>query len=203
VSRLHVVAVPVLVTALAQCAAPHVTEAGFWFDDVTFQLSPRETARLSGPISTVEKTQIEALARSELQAAFAGLRIAFSEDRRAFYKVRVRQSLPEAGRAGESFAIVPLGGQGAVSFLTVARWAMHYAPAGADRSTIIAGIGRGIGRVSAHEFAHEILVGFNFHGTRDPSSYEYGTPDRPAQYYGPIHWDTAWPLLARKLGKAE
>lgn len=195
--------IAVLVAALARCAGPHVTEAGFWFDDVTFELSPRETARLSGAITADERARIAALARSELQTAFGGLRITFSDNRRAFYKVRVRQSLPEAGHAGESLAIVPLGGQGAVSFLTVARWAMHHAPAGADRSTIIGGIGRGLGRVAAHEFAHEILVGFNFHGTQDRSSYEYETPDRPAQFYGPIHWDTARPLLARKLGTVE
>jgi hypothetical protein len=38
------------------------------------------------------------------------------------------------------------------------------------------------------------------HNDGDEMSYEYGSPDRLSQYYGELHWTTAWPLLASKFG---
>lgn len=59
--------------------------------------------------------------------------------------------------------------------------------------------GRGIGRVAAHEFGHQILGTGLVHNTDDENSYEYPSPDRAAQYYGELHWTTARPLLEQKL----
>jgi hypothetical protein len=65
---------------------------------------------------------------------------------------------------------------------------------------MIEGIGRGIGRVAAHEFAHQILGSAAMHNATDQYSYEYPSPDRASQYYGELHWTIARPLLQRKLG---
>jgi hypothetical protein len=81
----------------------------------------------------------------------------------------------------------------------VALKAIQYAPADASRATIIDGIGRGIGRVAAHEFAHQILGGNNMHNQTDENSYEFPSPDRASQYYGELHWTTARPILEQKL----
>ena len=94
--------------------------------------------------------------------------------------LRGRGPLPNAG---ESMPLGLLGGSGAVSFDLVALKAIQYAPAGASRQTIVEGIGRGIGRVAAHEFAHQILNTGAVHNRDDENSYEYPSPDRAAQYY--------------------
>lgn len=96
----------------------------------------------------------------------------------------------------------PLGGEGTVSVRAVAAQAVHYAPPGATRAAIIEAIGRGIGRTAVHEFAHQILFGEPVPPSTDPQSYEYESSDRAEQYYGSVHWDTAWPFLVRKLGSS-
>ena len=63
------------------------------------------------------------------------------------------------------------------------------------------GIGRGIGSVAAHEFAHQILGGVAVHDDTDENSYEYPSPDRASQYYGELHWTIAQPLLHQKIGR--
>jgi hypothetical protein len=110
--------------------------------------------------------------------------------------LRDRGPLPNAG---ESMALGFLGGSGGVSFDLVALKAIQYAPQGASRRTIIEGIGRGIGRVAAHEFGHQILSVGLVHNSGDENSYEYPSPDRAAQYYGDLHWTSARPLLEQKL----
>ena len=65
-----------------------------------------------------------------------------------------------------------------------------YAPPGATRQTIVDGIGRGIGRVAAHEFAHQMINSGETHNPRDENSYEYPSSDRAAQYYGELRWTT-------------
>jgi hypothetical protein len=92
-----------------------------------------------------------------------------------------------------------LGGSGGVSFDLVSLKAIQYAPEGASRQAIIEGIGRGIGRVAAHEFGHQILNTGLVHNKGDENSYEYPSPDRAAQYYGELHWTTARMLLEQKL----
>ncbi len=188
--------------SVAQCrSTPRVVDAGFWFDNVTFGLSNAHAERLGGPIDEQEKSAIASMAASELTLAYAGLRMAFSENPGAFYRVLVVQDFPTSGAAGQSRALGPFGGRGFVSFLTVAGSAMRHAPPNADRAVIIEGIGRGIGRTAAHEFAHQILGAVNIHASQDRNSYEYASADRPAQCYGPIHWDLAWPFLAKTLGR--
>ncbi len=92
-----------------------------------------------------------------------------------------------------------LGGSGAVGVDFVAFQAVHFAPGEASRQVIIEGIGRGIGRVAVHEFMHQMLGASASHNDSDPDSYEHGRPDRASQYYGELHWTTAWPLLRRRF----
>jgi len=70
---------------------------------------------------------------------------------------------------------------------------------GSDRAAMISGIGRGIGRAAAHEFAHQ-LVGTAAVHSNDVLSYEYESSARREQYYGELHWDLAWPVLQRRVG---
>ena len=185
-----------------------VVEGGFWFDDVTFELPRSETARLGGPITEHEKTTIASIAEFELRTAYADLRIACSANHHAFYRVLVAQDFNESqtvmmlpGAAGQSRALRPLGGSGSVSFVTLAVLAIHYAPPRADRAAIIDGMGRGIGRSAAHEFAHQLLPDVNIHASRDDHSYEFASSDRAAQYYEPMHWDIARPALLKNFGR--
>lgn len=183
--------------------------AGFWFDGVTFELPARETSRIGGQIRDEEKARIQDIARAALADAYAGLRISFTSDPHAFYRVAVVQELrgrpfgtrsPIGGVAGESRSLGPLGGQGAVSFLTLATNAVYYAPPDADRATIIRGIGRGLGRAAAHELAHQV-VGGTADLAHDRDCYDYGNADRASQYYGTLHWNGAWHALVKKLGQ--
>lgn len=182
-------------------------QARFWFDDVTFELA-RRTDRLAAPITADEARHIEHVARDELARAFAPFRIQFGDRPRAHFQVRVVQQVPprtgpQRLSAAESIVLGPLGGYGWVSFAALASLAIGHAPDGADRAAILEGIGRGIGRVAAHEFAHQILAGANIHQTRNAESYEYASADRAAQFYGPMAWDFAAPLLVEKLSAAE
>jgi hypothetical protein len=178
-----------------------VAEGGFWFDHVTFELPNGDTSRLGGPITEPEKDAIRAIAESELRTAYADARIRFSADHDAFNRVVVIQDFDDSLAAGASRVLPPLGGRGAVSFFKLARMAIHYAPPQARRGVIIEGIGRGIGRSAAHEFAHQFLPDVNIHASRDDRSYEYDSSDREAQYYGPMHWDTARPALIKTFGR--
>jgi hypothetical protein len=78
--------------------------------------------------------------------------------------------------------------------------ALSYAPSDADRATVVESIGRGIGRVAAHEFAHQILPGADLHASGGPGNYEYASADRPALFHGRLAWGLAGPLLASRLG---
>lgn len=123
-------------------------------------------------------------------------------DPRAFWRVEVDHSLRGRGplpNTGESLSFGWLGGSGAVSFDLVALKAVQYAPPAASRQAIIEGIGRGIGRVAAREFAHQILNAGPVHNKEDENSYQYPSPDRAAQYYGELHSTTARLLLEQKL----
>lgn len=178
-----------------------MVEAGFWFDRVTFDVPVGDVERIGGAIRADERALIEAIARAELDAAYAGLRIRFSGNDAGFYRVSVVQDFPPAKlpSAGQSRRL-PFGGVGAVNFRMLADHAVAHAPAGADRAVIIEGIGRGIGRTAAHEFAHQILPRVNIHASKDTASYEYGSSDRTSQYYGMLHWAFARPRLEEHLG---
>jgi hypothetical protein len=183
------------------CRAPTPT-AGFWYEDRPFALPAHAAEKLGGLLTEGELETIKDRSREELQRAFAGMRIRITDDPGAFWRVEVDRSLRERGplpNAGESLSFGWLGGAGAVSFDLVALKAIQYAPAGASRQTIIDGIGRGIGRVAAHELAHQILNVGAAHNKDDQNSYEYPSPDRASQYFGELHWTTARPLLEQKL----
>jgi hypothetical protein len=186
--------------AVTACSKGRAAEAGFWFEDVTYQ-SPR----LGGSITAADLATIETIARSELAEAFSGLRIAWSNRRDARFKVRVVQRLRDdrfrrqVEVAGESRAIVGFGGHGAVSFAFLASGAIAYAPDNADRDAIIDAIGTGIGRAAVHEFTHQLLPTTSIHSA-NVRSYEYASAARPEQYFGEMEWDTAWPLLHRRIG---
>jgi hypothetical protein len=158
--------------------------------------------RIGGPIRPEEQSQIESVARAELEAAYAGLRIAFTRRPSGFYRVNVVQDIPGRGLpvAGASRRVPFGGGVGSVSFRTLGSQAVANAPRDADRSRIIAAIGKGIGRTAAHEFAHQILVNVNLHDTKDPDSYENGISDHPSQFYGTLRWAFARPVLEQYLG---
>lgn len=93
-----------------------------------------------------------------------------------------------------------LGGTGIVSYPVIVGYAFRYAPPDATRAMSVEGIGRGIARAAAHEFAHQLIPRVNIHASRDPESYEYATADRRAQCYGPMRWDIAKAALAKALG---
>ena len=180
----------------------NVVTAGFWFDDdVTFDV--HDPKRIGGAITSREREQIKRVARQEVEAAFAQFRVRITESRNAFYRVRVRQALT-VGRiaaAGQSNVFGPLGGNGAVSFVTLAAQAMAWAPAGAARADVVDAIGRGIGRAAVHEFVHQILPHGPVHVTQDRASYEFWSSDRPTQYYGGMRWSVAQDALAERLGR--
>lgn len=192
-----------IVGALEWRARSNTVVAGFWFDeDVTYEL--HDPKRLGGPLTATERERIQSVARAELEQAFAEFRIRFTEGRDAFYRVRVRQVLTARRRyaaSGQSNVFGPLGGDGAVSFLTLAAQAMHHAPEGSTRAEVVDAIGRGIGRAAVHEFVHQILPHSPVHRSRDRASYEYWSSDREAQYYGAMHWSVAHAELIERLSR--
>jgi hypothetical protein len=192
---------------LAKWRAQHfVWQAGFWFEDVTFEVPHLRAAGYGGPLTDEEKQTIERIALAELRAAFAGLRIVFSDNRNAHYRVCVVQQYPEGrgtGAAGQSRAVRVVGGNGSVNFLMLASQAISHAPPGTDRAAIVTAIGTGIGRAAVHEFAHQIIPGVPIHNSKDDRSYEFGFSSRPGQYYGEMHWDIGWPALFAKLGPVD
>jgi hypothetical protein len=190
--------------ALRWNASASVIAAGFWFEDVSFALPPHAVATLGGPLAADDIASIKQTARSEVDRAFAGLRIDVSEKRDAFWRVQVLQSVRGRGpfaNSGQALVLGPLGGLGSVSFSVVAISAVRYAPPETSRQAIVDAIGRGIGRAAVHEFAHQILGPTAMDNNTDPNSYEYATFERAAQYYGELHWAGAWPLLQRKIGQ--
>jgi len=182
---------------------PEPVEAGLWFDDVAFTSN-----RLGEPLAASEIATIEAVARAEVREAFRGLRIALSGRHDAPYTLRVAQDVLDlrfkraVGLAGQSRGISGLGGSGSVSFNFLANGAMAWAPDGASRAELVTAIGRGIGRTAVHEFTHQILPMAPIHDSRDDESYENASAARRAQYYGPMHWDFARPLLEQRLGSS-
>jgi hypothetical protein len=199
--QVRTIAAAALASVLFSCSTPHVVDAGFWFDRVTFDLPETDVRRLGGPILDDEKARIESVARAELDAAYAGLRIRFSSAATGFYRVSVVQDIPARGlpTAGQSRRL-PVGGVGAVNFRTVANSAIAYSPKAADRVAIVEAIGKGIGRTAAHEFAHQILPRVNLHATKDTDSYEFGSSERASQFYATLHWAFARPELERVIG---
>jgi hypothetical protein len=188
--------------ALAERERSRVIEAGFWFEAVSF-----ESSQLPDPITPLELERIKAIAKAELDIAFAGLRLTFTSNRDATYRIRVVQRVQDMRKrspmevAGESRAISGLGGQGTVSFGLLASYALAQSPAGADRETRLAAIGRGVGRAAVHELAHMLLPTAAIHAGAAVDQYEYEAAYRYPQYYGEMRWGRAWPLLVKRVGE--
>jgi hypothetical protein len=184
-------------------AADVLRTAGFWFDAGTFG-TPMLGGEWGGPLTEDDLTHIEAVAWDELSTAFDGLDLVLSESRDGFFQVAVVPAPPNGDRvrmrlAGQSRPLGPLGGRGVVYFQTLAGLAVTYAPAGAERHQVIEGIGRGVARSAAHEFAHQLLPNADLHGTDDEYSYEFGSAQRSSQYYGALQWAFAGPMMADRL----
>jgi hypothetical protein len=180
------------------------TAAGFWYEPGSLTLPREALQRLGGPLTAGEAEAIERTSRHEIEQAFKGLRMALTDRRDAFWHVAVLPMLPRRGpvpNTGQSMGFGPLGGTGFVAFGMVALNAIRYAPHGASRHTIVEGMGRGVGRVAVHEFAHQIAGAADVHDERDENSYEYPSPERASQYYGQLHWTVAAPLLRQKIGR--
>lgn len=190
-----------MLAAFASGCQRQSLELGFWFEDVAF-----ESPVLGGRLTPADMRHIEQVARAELDAAFHGLTLRLSDSRHTPYRVRVVQAVfaPSMNRetavAGETRGLPGLGGFGAVNFSYFAAGAIVYAPPGAARDEIVAGIGRGIGRGAVHEFAHQLVKRVELHASRDRGSYEYYAASRAEQYYGPMHWDIAGPRLKERFG---
>jgi hypothetical protein len=197
-----IVTAATLVGAFELRSRDNVVAVGFWFEDVTFEV--HDPVRLGGPLTLDEQQRIQHVARQEIERAFADYRIRVTGSSDAFYRVRVRQAVTAYNRyaaAGQSNVFGPLGGYGAVSFITLAAQAMAHAPAGASRADVVDGIGRGLGRAAVHEFAHQILPRGPMHTTQDRASYEYWSSNREAQYYGEMRWSVAEPRLRARLAR--
>jgi hypothetical protein len=189
-----------LVWSHAETARSRVIEAGFWFEDVSF-----ESPRIGGPLTAAEIALVHDTALAELATAFHGLRVRFTPNRRARYHVRVVQALLDqrvtwtVNVAGQSRAMSGFGGGGVVNFTLLANGAVVYAPDHMDRPGIIEAIGRGIGRSAVHELAHQLLPHAPLHASRNRASYEFYAANRPEQFFGAVGWDLAGPLLKAKF----
>jgi hypothetical protein len=194
----------VLACLCGGCTTNRVADASLWFDAVSFT-SP---STVVGAITPADLAVIQEEAVREAARAFDGFRVSVARRPDARYHVRVVQRLrdPRQRRfgthAGESRAITGFGGAGAVSFEYFASIAIGYAPAGAERTTIVEAIGRCIGRGAVHEFAHQLLPRAPIHDSLDRRSYEFGSAGREEHCYGPIGWGPARPLLQARFGIA-
>lgn len=201
-----------LIVALAlRLSGSEPVVARFAFDPAALAGTPEDVAAaLGGPLTAADADTIQREARAELQRAFAGLRIRFTEGNGAFWSVLVVPSVVRQGlsgraiqnAAGASYPFGPLGGAAFLNFTTLALKAVLYAPPGASREQVVAAIGRGIGRSAVHELTHLVLGARAAHSDRI-DSYEYHSADRAAQYYGVVRWASARPLLEGRLGREE
>ena len=189
-----------LCVALSACE-PRPVELGFWLASLSSQ-SPRIGER----ITASEFAIIDRIARNEIQNAFKEYDVTITANRKAFFKVEVAPTLKdwrllnrEGTYAGESRAMAGFGGSGAVNFEYVANGAMVFAPDDASRAEVIEALGRGIGRVAIHEFAHQLLPKRHIDGSQDLNSYEGNTAAIIEGYYGDLHWDIARPWLDARL----
>ena len=146
-------------------------------------LSPGVARTLGGPLTTADCASVERIARAEVAAAFAGLRIDVTADPAAFWTVHVRAFVPSrsrmVGAAGASLAFGPLGGRGMVGIMPLTAQALRHAPSDASRADIVAAIGRGVGRSVVHEFAHQIAGGHNRQQRRLHLRVRLGRSPRP------------------------
>ena len=189
-----------LCAVLAACG-PRAVELGFWLAPLSYQ-SPR----IGAPLTQPEFATIDRVAREEIATAFKDFEVTLTTNRNARFKVEVVPELKDWDRsasmgnwAGQSRAIAGFGGSGAVNFEFAANGAMVFAPADASRAEIIETIGRGVGRIAIHEFAHQLLPKHPVDSSTDSSSYEGNSAAIREGYYGELHWDIARPWLEARL----
>ena len=199
-----VVIVAVLCAGVS-CRGRAGIEVGYWYEEVPFTFSTPVTAALGGALTAAEIETIKRISRDELTRAFVGLKVTFTDRRQAPVNIVVQKSIPRRKgqrlpNAGETFAMGPLGARSVIDFTEVLMAALAHAPAGTSREHLVAGIGRGIGRVAVHELAHSILGAGAMDNRTDERSYEYFTHNRPSQFYGELHWAGAWPVLVQRVG---
>ncbi len=195
-----------LFAALQWQADRTVVDVGFWYEKFPLVFDRHNTSKLGGPLTDGEIAAIKDITRVEIEHAFSGLAMTFSENRKAFWSVRVLPSLPalrgqQLPNAGETLQLGLLGGRSSVNFSEVAAAAFAHAPADASRLLIVEGIGRGVGRAAVYELAH-LIVGINkvMDNRTDANSYEYFSFNRPSQYYGKLHCAGAEPLVKWNIG---
>ena len=191
-----------LCAALTTCA-PRPVELGFWMVPLSYQ-SPR----IGEAITPQEFLTIDGVARGEIRNAFEDYDVTVTTNRNARFKVEVVSTLRDwrlAARrgtyAGESRAVAGFGGAGAVNFEFVGNGAMVFAPEQATRAEVIEAVGRGVGRVAIHEFAHQLLPKQAIDSSRDSRSFEGNSAAVVEGYYGDLHWDIARPWLDARLKK--
>jgi hypothetical protein len=191
-----------LASFLTACDSRQAAEVGFWFEPVSFD-SPR-----LGALTAVDMDAIVATAIGEIHRAFAGLPITISQNRTARVRVRVVQEIydpsfiRQVAVAGASRSLTGLRGDGAVSFYFLASGALTFAPEDGDRGAIVVAIGTGIGRTAVHELVHQMFPTAPIHESADVSSYEYASAARAEQFYGPMRWNLARPLLEKRFASA-
>lgn len=198
-----------VVALLTWAGSGRSISARFAFDERTFEETPADVAAaLGGPLTTAEAETIRRVARAEVREAFDGLRIRFTDEGRAFWKVWVVPQLaaadprgrPRRNAAGAAYTFGMLGGAAFINFRTLALKAVIYAPPGASREQVVEAIARGIAGSAIHEFAHLALGAAPIH-SKDEGVYEYEQADRASQFYGRLKWGPARPLLERRLGR--
>ena len=197
--------VAILCVVVARQRSRSVFIVGFWFEEFPFTFSAAVTDALGGPFTVSEIDEIKRRSRDELTQAFSGLKVTFTDSQDAFRTVRVQLAIERrkgqrTPNAGETLAMGPLGARSAVDFTEVLMAAIAHAPPGTTHEQLVAGIGRGIGRVAVHELAHGILGAGAMDNRTDDHSYEYFTHNRSSQYYGELHWTRAWPVLVERVG---
>jgi hypothetical protein len=178
------------------------TPLAFWVEDDALQLPPSVADVLGGQLTSDERDAVTRIARDEIRQAFHGLQVQLVDGRDGFWRVATIRVVPARGLplAGSALPLGPLGGMGYVGAREIAFNAVRYAPDTATRSQIVDAMGRGIGRVAVHEFAHQIVGPSEPHNEEDENSYEYPSPARAVQYYGELRWTIWWPALQRKIG---
>jgi hypothetical protein len=188
----------------AACGPSRPPSAALIFDLTRTDLPAPVTARLGSPLTRDEVARLEHVARVELQRAYAPFRIDLVDVEGAFWRVRVIHDVTPQAHAvasvGESVALGPLGGGGFVDLVGISVDVARYTPPAASRADMVDAIGRGIGRVAAHELGHQILGPASAHNDLDGHAYENGSSERAAQYYSELRWTTWKARLDEKLG---
>jgi len=89
IGAIAVLVVTVTSAVIAWRASNATIAAGFWWADTPLLLSADDAVKVGGPLTADELSSIEAISRDEVRRAYAGLRIAITDQRDAFWRVAV------------------------------------------------------------------------------------------------------------------